>query len=244
MITANRDYEILYAFEKRLFRRLSKLSSPTQAGRFISPWLFFWMIIGGFFFTVQSYLWLQALALPLQTNTEILAIGAGLVLGTFAGIAILLVAKNAQTNWRIPTYIFLLWMVAPTIFPLLFLIGVFSQHQSLLDLQTSPWRAVGEYLLFGIGLIILAIHYPKITWSQGALTVVLLSFLFIGKSLGSDGFYLAGKCPSIIYNEQLAWFSNTAEEVKVYRHQDEAGRFYHTPTGQFFCTRTREDLFR
>ncbi|QQG50239.1 MAG: hypothetical protein HZB70_01485 [Candidatus Berkelbacteria bacterium] len=244
MLTITREYEILYALERRLVRRLAKIRPRNSFRAALSTWLFFWLIFGGFFFTVIFYLWLHSVTPPFSTNVEFLAIAGGILTSLFIGILTLSFSQPGETNWQIPGLIFFLWMVAPSIFPLLFLFGVFTAQEALAELQISPWRTVADYAFFAGGIIILVFGRAKITLTAGALTIIAISALFIIKSLISDGFYLAGRCPTTVFNENYAWLSNTSEELNSYRQLDSKGRFYRSSAGQLFCSRTREDLFR
>lgn len=247
LVTERRDYQLLNNLEQNFGELLRKALNRERVSLTFSPWLLFWAIAGGFFFAAQAYLWLHALAEPFSTTVEYFALAAGVVIGTFFGFLVMLFAPNRATNWRLPTRIFLLWMVVPTMFPILFLVGIFSSNEGLIALQASPWRAAIEYLLFGVGLTILYIELrrnPSRLINQGALTIILLSLLFIGKNLVSDGFYLAGTCPKSTLSHRMAWLSNTEEEVRAYKKQTAAEKFYNSPAGQFICTRTQVDLFR
>jgi hypothetical protein len=159
---------------------------------------------------------------------------------------VMLFAPNQPTNSRLPLKLFLLWMLLPTVFPILFLTGIFSSNEALIGLQTSPWRAAVEYLLFGLGVTLLYVELRQSRGrllSQGALTIVLLAFLFMAKSLLTNAYYLADRCPKSTLNYQMAWLSNSAEEVRAYKKQTGSENFYHSPFGQFVCTRTQEELF-
>lgn len=244
MITSSREYEIFFLLERRLVTRLSKFKFRHSIRSALSPWLIFWLFFGGFFFTVNAYLWLQSLTSPLNSNIEYFAIGGGIVFSLVVGFFVLGFAKPGETNWRLPVMIFFLWMVAPSIFPLLFLFGIFAAQDTPIDLQTSPWRTAADYAFFAAGLILLIVNRDKVVPTHGALTIMAIAALFILKTLTSDAFYFFGKCPTVVFNENYAWFSNSSDEVSIYRQKDPKGRFYKSPVGQLFCTRTREDLFR
>ncbi len=238
------NYQRLYALEQGLVRIAKVSANHISLTKLITPWLFFWIFIGGFFFTFQSFLLLYPLSWVSGANVELIAAVVGLTFALIAGTLIALLLPNDRTNWRISGSVFILWMVLPTIFPIIFLVGIFMQKEWLVDFQSSPWRAVIEYLFFGGGLLILAASYKKLRLTQGSATVMLIALLFILKSLLSSGYYLAEKCPKTTLDERMAYLSNTAEEVKLFRSRSAADNFYHTSFGQFVCTRTQEDLFR
>jgi|GEM_PF-4548248 len=239
----NNQFKTLRSYERVLWRWLKKRHTRVNFKSVFSAWFWFWLLIGTFFFTFQAYLLLS----PLSTGsivTELASLGIGFALALLVGLTISLSLPNKKTNWQVPRYLFFLWMLLPTLFPLLFLVGIILQQPHLIEFQTSPWRAAMEYALFGLGVMAVVVYYKKITLTQGAVTIMVFSLLFMLKTLASDSFYLAGKCPDKILDSRLAWLSNTAEELKAYRQSSNAEKFYATPMGQFVCTRTQEDLFR
>lgn len=240
----DREYQTFLLIERWLATRLKKVTKDLRIARLLSPWFLFWITIGGFFFGFQSYLLLHGLSLPFAEQTELIALTLGIVIGVVAGLMIVIFFDNSPTDWRLPMLIFGLWMIAPTIFPLLFLVGIFTSQPELISIQTVSWRPIVEFFIFGLGLAAIAFFYRRITFTQGVMTVLLFSFFFIGKSLTSNAFYLAGKCPTEVSGENRAWESNTRAEIEAYRAATRSNAFYYTPVGQLVCTRTPEDLFR
>ena len=240
----NREYQTLLTIERWLASRLTRAIKRLRIGRLFSVWFLVWIILGGFFFGFQAYLLLHGLTLPFTDQVEIVALAAGVVLGILTGLLVILFFDNEATDWRLPMLIFGLWMIAPTVFPLLFLLGVFTNQQELITIQTASWRPIVEFLIFAVGLVLIALFFRRITFTQGAVTVLLFSFVFIGKALTTNTFYLTDRCPTEITGESRAWESNTRAELDAYRAATQDNAFYHTPLGQLVCTRTSENLFR
>lgn len=240
----SREYQTLLAIEHWLAARLSRAIKGARIGRFFSAWFLFWITIGAFFFAFQSYLLLHSVSLPLAGQVELGALLVGVIIGVLVGFLVIVFFENEQTDWRIPMAIFGLWMIAPTIFPLLFIVGVFSGQPELIAAQTASWRPIVEFLIFGLGLAMIGYFYKHITFTQGAITVLLFSFIFIGKALTTNAFYLANKCPIEVSSGDFAWQSNTRAEIEAYRADARDDVFYQTPLGQLVCTRTQENLFR
>lgn len=239
----SREYQTLLAIERWLGTFFGGRIRALKIGRILSPWFFFWIIVGGFFFGFQSYLLIHSLTLPINDHVEVAALAVGVVLGVLMGLIVIACFPHEQTDWKIPMAIFALWMIGPTMFPLLFLVGVLTNQQSLLAIQTASWRPILEFGLFGLGIALIACFYKKITFTQGAVTILLFSFFFIAKVATSNAFYLAGKCPLEVQGGDRAWLSNTRAEIDAYRAESRGDVFYQSPAGQLVCTRTQENLF-
>lgn len=240
----SREYQTLHAIERWLAARFGRAIKGARIGRFFSVWFLFWITIGGFFFAFQSYLLVHSTTLVIARPTELFALTIGTIIGVVIGFFVVLFFENNPTDWRLPMVIFGLWMIAPTIFPLLFIIGIFSGQPDLIAAQTASWRPIVEFLIFGLGLALIAIFFKQITFTQGAITVLLFSFVFIGKALTTNAFYLANKCPIEVASDDRAWQSNTRAEIEAYRAEARDDVFYRSPLGQLMCTRTQENLFR
>jgi len=240
----SREYQTLLLIERWLSKVFGRIIRGLKIQRLFSPWFLFWVTIGGFFFAFQAYLLIHNLTLPFAEQIELVALAVGAILGVVAGLFTIAFFDNDQTDWRVPMAIFGLWMIAPTIFPLLFLIGIFSGEPKLMTMQTAASRPIVEFLIFGVGLAMIAVFYRKITFTQGTITVLLFSFFFIGKILTTNAFYLSGKCPLEVTNDDRAWQSNTRAEIEAYRAESRDDVFYRSPIGQLVCTRTQENLFR
>lgn len=240
----SREYQTLHAIERWLAARFGRAIKGARVGRLFSAWFMFWITIGGFFFAFQSYLLLHNITLPIARQVELIALAAGVIIGVLIGFLVIVFFENEQTDWRLPMVIFGLWMIAPTIFPFLFIVGVFSGQPDLIAAQTASWRPIVEFLIFGLGLVMIGVFFKHITFTQGAITVLLFSFIFIGKALTTNAFYLANKCPIEVSSDDRAWQSNTRAEIEAYRAEARDDVFYRSPLGQLVCTRTQENLFR
>ncbi len=240
----SREYQTLLVIERWLARVFGRAVRGLKVRRLFSPWFLFWITIGGFFFAFQAYLLVHSLTLPFAEQVELVALAAGAVIGVVIGLIIIAFFDNHQTDWRLPMAIFGLWMIAPTIFPFLFLVGIFSGEPKLITLQTADSRPILEFLIFGMGILLIGFFYKKITFTQGAVTVLLFSFFFIGKLLITNSFYLSGRCPLEVTGDSRAWESNSRAEIEAYRAASRDDDFYRSPVGQLVCTRTQENLFR
>ncbi len=240
----SREYQTLLVLEHFLAKLLGRLLRGLKISRLFSPWFLFWIVMGGFFFGFQSYLLIHSLAIPIANQIEIGAMIIGIVLGILTGLVVISFFPHQPTDWRVPAAIFCLWMIGPTLFPLLFLAGIFTGQEALITLQTATWRPIVEFLLFGLGIVLIGLNYQKITFTQGAVTILLFSFFFIAKVATSNAFYLAGMCPPEVLSDDRAWLSNTKAELDAYRNESKDEVFYQSPVGQLVCTRTQENLFR
>ncbi len=211
---SNSSYKNLYEIEQAIFRFIkAKLISLKpkkrvkkklkQTKKFFSPWLIFWLTIGGFFFTFQTFLFFHGFTAEGPRTIELLSLSAGLLLALCAGVIVLSFTANGKTNWHLPSYVFFLWMLLPSIFPIFFLAGIFFQQQSLIEFQSSHWRSATEFLLFGIGLILIVEFYKTLNLTHGSLSIILISLLFILKAMLTDAYYLAAKCPPSVYDDRL-----------------------------------------
>jgi hypothetical protein len=240
----SREYQTLLTIERWLAARFGRALKGARIGRLFSPWFLFWITIGGFFFAFQAYLLIHTLVLPFGDQAEVVALVIGTILGVVVGLLTVAFFDNRHTDWRIPMAVFGLWMIAPTVFPLLFLIGIFTGEPKLISIQTAASRPIFEFLIFGLGVAMVGYFYKRITFTQGAVTVLLFSFFFIGKLLMTNAYYLANRCPAEVNSDNRAWESNTRAEIEAYRAASRDDNFYRSPLGQFFCTRTQENLFR
>lgn len=252
---SNSSYENLYKLERAIFQSIrAKLKTnkskkrpnktPRPASKLFSPWLIFWLTVGAFFFTFQTFLFFHGFTAEGPRVIELLSLSSGLLLALSVGIGVLSFSANEKTDWLVPNYIFLLWMLIPSLFAVVFLAGIFLQQPVLVDFQNSHWRSAIEFLLFGTGLLLIVKFYKNLHLTHGSLSIMLISLLFILKAMLTNSFYLSNKCPTSVYDDRLAWMSNTSEEIQVYRQTNESNKFYRSPFGQFVCTRTHEDLFR
>lgn len=240
----SREYQTLLAIERWLAARLKIITRNMKVVRLFSPWFLFWAVIGSFFFGFQLYLLLHDIVLPFTGHVEVVTLTLGFALGVLIGLLVVIFFENSATDWKIPLLIFGLWMIAPTVFPFLFLVGIFTGQSDLIAIQTASWRPIAEFLIFGLGIVAIGLFFRRITFTQGAVTVLLFSFFFIGKALTSNAFYLAGQCPLEVTNDNRAWESNTRAELEAYRADTRDNVFYRSPLGQLVCTRTQENLFR